>query len=41
MQVLRAVLIATLIAAMCAACGGGNNPNPTPTTYGRAAATLD
>jgi len=41
MKMLRAVLFTLLIGAICAACGGGNNPGPTPTTYGRAAASLN
>jgi hypothetical protein len=40
MKILRAVLLAVLLAAICAACGGGNGPNPSPTTYGSAAVSL-
>jgi hypothetical protein len=40
MKILRAVLLTLLLASVCAACGGGNGPNPSPTTYGSAAASL-
>jgi ABC-type glycerol-3-phosphate transport system substrate-binding protein len=40
MKILRAVLLTLLLATVFAACGGGNGPNPSPTTYGSAAASL-
>jgi len=35
----RAIFLILLAAIICAACGGGNGPNPSPTNYGRAATT--
>jgi hypothetical protein len=40
MKIVRAVLFALLLATICAACGGGKNPNPTPSLYGSAAVSL-
>ena len=40
MKILRVMLLTVLLASIGAACGGGNGPNPTPTTYGSAAASL-
>jgi len=34
MKILRTILLALLLAGICAACGGGNGPNPSPTNYG-------
>jgi len=39
MKIWRALIATLLLASLCAACGGGNGPNPTPTTYGRAEAS--
>jgi hypothetical protein len=38
MTILRAILAMLLVASICAACGGGNSPSPTPSLYGRAVA---
>jgi hypothetical protein len=37
MKMRPAVLVTLLIAIICAACGGGNGPNPSPTNYGSVA----
>jgi len=36
MKMRRAYLATLLIAMICAACGGGQGPNPSPTNYGSA-----
>jgi ABC-type glycerol-3-phosphate transport system substrate-binding protein len=35
MKVWRAVLALLLLASVCAACGGGKSPSPSPSLYGR------
>jgi len=37
MKILRVILFTLVLATICAACGGGNGPNPSPTNYGSAA----
>jgi hypothetical protein len=37
MKIVRALLITLMLASICAGCGGGNGPNPSPTNYGSAA----
>lgn len=37
MKMRRAFLVTVLIATICAACGGGQGPNPSPTNYGSVA----
>jgi hypothetical protein len=40
MKFVRAILVAVLLASICAACGGGNGPNPSPTNYGSAPVSI-
>jgi len=40
MNISRTILLTLLLAAICAACGGGNGPNPSPTNYGAARVSI-
>jgi len=40
MKILRVIFLAVLLASICAACGGGNGPNPSPTNYGSVPVSL-
>jgi len=40
MKIRSAFLVIALLVSICAACGGGNGPNPSPTNYGSAEISL-
>lgn len=37
---IHVLFVIALLASLCAACGGGNGPNPSPTNYGSSEVSL-